>query len=1013
MDWLRANEVILDFQDSTVSFTKNGEPIQWQVSVDTTIPVVQITKSADVCFALACQFGQHYRVANTLFVVQLEEAGTPTPDIEDFPPQMKVLADEFKEVFEYIPDGLPPDRAVGHTIPVEPGKLPPFRPLYRFTPAEYEEAKQQIEEYLRKGWIEPSASPYGAPILFVNKKGGGLRMCVDYRALNKITIKNRYPLPRIEDLFDRLQGAQWFSALDLAQGYHQLRITKEDVPKTAFRSPFGHFQWRVLSFGLTNAPASFQRAMNDVFREAIGHFVLVYLDDILVYSKTEEEHTQHLKWVLGKLREHKFYARLWKCHFYKRKLEYLGHLVGNDGLKVDLKKVVAVQNWPVPQDVGQIRSFLGLANYFRRFLENYSTVVAPLAALTQKGSAWEWTRQCQEAFDKVKTKLTNAPVLVLPNPSKPYEVVTNASTVGIGAVLLQEGRPVAFESRKLSPAEQRYTTSEQELLAVVHALRTWRCYLEGVEFVVTTDHCPNTYFSTQATLTRRQARWAELLSGFTFDIRYRAGSTNMADPLSRQPIGAATGLEETEDKAVVAACFGILAVARVSEVTFSGFLKRIRTGYHIDSWFHNPQNTKGLKYEHELWWREKEIVVPHVGNLRNDIIEEVHSTKYGGHLGIKKTRWALSDVYWWPGLGTEVQQFVSHCDACARNKSDTKKPGGLLQPLEIPDEPWESVSLDFITDLPKTRDGHTAILVFVDRLTKMVHFFATTTDVSAEDTAKLFVAHVFRLHGLPRVLVSDRDPRFTSRFWHEVTRTLGTKLKMSSAFHPQTDGQTERTNRTLEQMLRSFIGPTQDDWDDLLPVVEFAVNNSVHEGTHEKPFILNCGRHPTTPATHGIGGLRVPAAKDFVAKQQEALKSARRWLQLSQQRQKSYADMKRREVSFEVGDKVLLSTKNIRLKIPGARKLFPQWIGPFEVIQRVGVVAYKLKLPETLQIHNVFHVSLLNKYIAEGKYLPPPTIVLGEELFYEVERVLMHRDRQRGRKTLILNFPLQEINLEI
>ncbi|GJP32306.1 hypothetical protein CLOM_g16888 [Closterium sp. NIES-68] len=448
----------------------------------------------------------------------LEEAGTPTPDLEDFPPQMKVPADEFKEVFEAIPDGLPPDHAVGHTISVEPGKLPAFRPLYRLSPAEYEEAKQQIEEYLRKGWIEPNASPYGAPILFVNKKGGGLRMCVDYRALNKIMIKNIYPLLTIEDLFDRLQGAQWFSALDLAQGYHQLRITEEDVPKTALRSPFNRFQWRVLGFGLTNAPASFQRVMNDVFREAIGHFVLVYLDNILVYSKTEEEHAQHLKWVLGKLREHKFYARLWKCHFYKRKLEYLGYLVGNNRLKVDPKKVVAVQNWLVPQNVGQIRSFLCLANYFRRFLENYSTVVAPLTALTRKGSAWEWTRQCQEAFDKVKTKLTNAPVLVLPDPSKPYEVVTDASTVGIGVVLLQEGRLMAFESRKLSLAEQRYTTFEQELLAVVHALRTRRCYLEDVEFVVTNDHCPNTYFSTQATLTRRQARWAELLSGFTFDI---------------------------------------------------------------------------------------------------------------------------------------------------------------------------------------------------------------------------------------------------------------------------------------------------------------------------------------------------------------------------------------------------------------------------------------------------------------------------------------------------------------
>ncbi|GJP76470.1 hypothetical protein CLOP_g6913, partial [Closterium sp. NIES-67] len=257
------------------------------------------------------------------------------------------------------------------------------------------------------------------------------------------------------------------------------------------------------------------------------------------------EHTQHLKWVLGKLREHKYFARLWKCHFYKRELEYLGHIVGNNGLKVDPKKVTAVQEWPVPQDVGQVRSFLGLANYFRRFLENYSTIVAPLTALTRKGWAWEWTSECQQAFEEVKRRLTSAPVLVLPDPGKPYEVVTDASTVGVGAVLLQEGRPVAFESRKLSPAEQRYSTTEQELLAVVHALRTWRCYLEGVDFVVTTDHCPNTYFSTQATLTRRQARWAELLSGFTFEIRYRAGATNLADPLSRQPIGEATGLRSS------------------------------------------------------------------------------------------------------------------------------------------------------------------------------------------------------------------------------------------------------------------------------------------------------------------------------------------------------------------------------------------------------------------------------------------------------------------------------------
>jgi hypothetical protein len=331
-------------------------------------------------------------------------------------------------------------------------------------------------------------------------------MVQDYRYLNKITIKNRYPLPRIDDLLDSISGMKYFTSLDLTSGYYQIRITEEDVLKTAFQTPFGLYQFKVLTFGLTNAPSTFQSVMNDMLRPYVGKFVVVYLDDILIFSKTAEEHRSHLRQVLQTLRENQFYANPKKCDFMKEEVSFLGHRLSANGLKVDPEKVRAVADWKVPKDVHGVRSFLGLANYFRRFRQGYSKMVVPLTDLTRKDMRFIWTSECQEAFKKVKHALTNAPVLAPPELGKPFEVVLDASGVGLGAVLLQVGRPVAFKSRKLSPGEQNYTVTEQEMLGVVHALKTWRCYLEGSDFTVVTDHCPNTFFDTRVNLSRRQAR---------------------------------------------------------------------------------------------------------------------------------------------------------------------------------------------------------------------------------------------------------------------------------------------------------------------------------------------------------------------------------------------------------------------------------------------------------------------------------------------------------------------------
>lgn len=409
--------------------------------------------------------------------------------------------------------------------------------MIRLTPAEKAQVEAKIIDLLEKGWVEPAHSPYGAPILFVGKKDGGLRMCVDYRPLNEQTVKNRYPLPRIDDLLDELHGAKFFTSLDLQQAYHQLRLKAEDVEKTAFNTHMGQFQYKVLSFGLTNAPATFQSVMNHMLRPHLGKYCLVYMDDVLIYSRTPEEHLQHICAVLTTLREQHLYCKLSKCKFALSKVQFLEHVVGQDGVEPNPVKVDLIRDWPTPCTPRELASFLGMAQYFSKFIPAYAIQTTCLRALLRKGAIWQWSDQCELAFQGVKHAVKTTPVLRTPDPDTPYEVIVDACQSGIGAVLMQEGKPVSFAGRQLIPAETRYHTTDQELLAVMFALQHWRCYLQGAKhpFILVTDHHPNTFFATQPVLSRRQARWSERLQEYDFQWQYRPGKRNVADPVSRAP----------------------------------------------------------------------------------------------------------------------------------------------------------------------------------------------------------------------------------------------------------------------------------------------------------------------------------------------------------------------------------------------------------------------------------------------------------------------------------------------
>ncbi|GJW82741.1 putative reverse transcriptase domain-containing protein [Tanacetum coccineum] len=471
-----------------------------------------------------------------LFLAQVTEQESKEKRLEDVP----VIRD-FPEVFPDELPGLPPPRQVEFRIDLIPGAAPVARAPYRLAPSEMKELSKQLQELSEKGFIRPSSSPWGAPVLFVKKKDGSFRMCIDYRELNKLTIKNRYPLPRIDDLFDQLQGSSVYSKIDLRSGYHQLRIRKEDIPITAFRTPYGHYEFQVMPFGLTNAPAVFMDLMNRVCKPYLDKFVIVFIDDILIYSENKEEHGKHLKTILNLLRSEKLYAKFSKCDFWLDSVQFLGHVIDSSGDHVDPAKIEAIKkNWAAPTTPTEVRQFLGLAGYYRRFIKEFSLISKPLTKLTQKNKPYVCGDDEEEAFQTLKLKLCSAPILSLPEGSEDFVVYCDASLKGFGAVLMQQEKVIAYASRQLRKNEENYTTHDLELGAVVFALRLWRHYLYGTKCTVYTDHKSLQYILDQKELKMRQRRWIELLSDYDCVIRYHPGKANVvADALSmndKEPI---------------------------------------------------------------------------------------------------------------------------------------------------------------------------------------------------------------------------------------------------------------------------------------------------------------------------------------------------------------------------------------------------------------------------------------------------------------------------------------------
>lgn len=990
---------------------------------------------------------------------------------------------------------------------------------------------KELDRLLAAGYIRVSRSPWAAPVFFVPKNETEDRMVCDYRALNSVTTTNGASLPYVKELFARLQGSVVFTKLDLTSGYHQLRVREEDIALTGFITPHGHFEWVVMPFGEKNAPGSFAQLMNQlVLRDLVHTFVIVFQDDMLIASKSDADHPAHVEQVLQRLSDHRLWIKPQKCQWAVREVDFLGHHIRATELGTVIEpmqsKVEAVKSWPTPRSTSELRSFLGMANFYRDFVQDFSSKAASLTSLTGLRVPFEWRPHHDEAFEVIKSAMCHAPALLTVNDDRQFFLHCDASSFAVGAVLSQrdevEGklRPVAFFSRKLTDTQLRWDVYEREIFSVVAALENWHMHLKGTStpIQIYTDHRSLEELAKQL-LRPKMARWLTFLCGFNYEVTWIPAAENVAaDALSRRPdhddgsvqrrvaqtavaqqlhvdsgnslgpgqVGsnvpcAPTAIQRSPVLASSAApaprpasapklasistsasapasavpapvstpapalasipastsapvpalasapapastsalalasipasasapapalalastpalasvpsqapepepalppvvthldeypepghsCLGTLAVS----CSPRPFLDQIRQAYGHDEQsiviMKDPQK-HGYRLVDGLLMRhgDRGIMVPESSNLRLDALREAHDQPTSAHMGVKKTLARISQSLYWPGMSRDVADYVARCGPCQRSKHLNQRPAGLLKPLPIVGK-GEMITIDFVGELPKSRRGRDAVLVVVDKLTKRAYYEPCNTTATAKQTAEMVFRRVVREQGLPLTIVSDRDTRFTSRLWDELWTLCGTKLGIATAYHQQTDGQSERQVRTLEESLRMFVNTAGNDWDDRIVHVEIAHNTACHASTGFAPLKLHSGVDANLPislAELGRGsGSGVSSAQRFLFQMSEDVEAARASLRLAQERQKVAYDRRHRSVGYIVGDWAYIATADTIHRDGGKVVWKPIYEGPYCVLE-VSDDGLNVTLDiQKSRRHPVFHVSKLKK----------------------------------------------------
>lgn len=868
-----------------------------------------------------------------------------------------------------------------------PVKLPPRRvPLHLQS-----EVADHIKQMQENDIIQPSCSPWAAPIVLVRKRDGSLRFCVDYRKLNDLTTKDAYPLPRIDDALDSLHNACWFSTLDLASGYWQVEVDPKDRHKTAFITRQGLFEFNVLSFGLCNSPGTFQRLMDLVLADLQWTTCLVYLDDIIVFGRTFQEHLLRLDEVLFKLRQANLKIKPSKCNLFATQVQYLGHVISADGVGVDPAKVQCVREWPVPKTQTEVRSFVGLASYYRRFVEGFAAVAQPLHQLTEKGRRFKWTEPCQQAFERLKIRLMTAPVLAYPDPHKPFTLDTDASDMGIGAVLSQEEngceRVIAYASRALTKQERKYATTKKELLSMVTFIKYFKHYLLGREFVLRTDHNSLRWLHNFQGLEGQLARWVEQLANFQYKIIHRPGKLHAnADALSRLPafaIEPAVGAFPCEDlgpELVPGPLIG--AVQETASKTKSSQGREsddLAQAQREDGEIWQLMQLKQSGGQAELprdpalqrfapvWAQlqvqgdrlvrvppansdaasQVQVVLPKA--MIPSVLAQLHNTATGGHLGVQKLQGKIKDRFYWPGWFGDVRQWCRDCIDCASRKTQGRAPCAPLQP-SVTSRPHERVALDILGPLPETADKNKYILVVGDYFSKWMEAFPLPNQ-EAHTIAKVLVEEWICRYGSPRSIHTDQGRNFDSNLFREMCRLLNVSKTRTSAYHPQSDGLVERFNRTLLSMLTLFVKDNQTNWDTLLPYVMLAYRSSVQATTGFSPYKVMFGREAVLPIDIMLnldGRETFSSASEYVTRLADTLstvvEAVKRHQVNASHQQKTAFDFRANFQYYSEGELVWMRNKARKRGV--CPKLQRQFRGPYQVLERVTEVLYRVMLVE-------------------------------------------------------------------
>jgi len=883
------------------------------------------------------------------------------------------LLQEFEDVISKSEGDLGQTSSSFHTI--DTGDNQPIRQHARRLPVhQHKEVSELIQGMLSRGIIECSSSPWASPVVLVRKKDGTTRFCVDFRKLNDCTRKDAQPLPRIDESLDALGGACFFSTLDLASGYWQVLMDPKSKEKTAFTTPYGLYQFRVMPFGLCNAPATFQRLMERVLSGLHWTACLVYLDDIIIFSKTVEQHLALLRDVFSRLRQAGLKIKPSKCHLLQTSVHYLGHVVSAKGIETDPGKVKCVSNWPVPTTSKELSSFLGLASYYRRFIKNFAHVAAPLHALIHKGKSWQWSAECTEAFFELKKRLISAPVLMLPDFSKSFVLDTDASGEGLGAVLSQiingKEHVISYASRTLSHTEKRYCATRREMLALVWGSRHFRPYLYGRKFLLRTDHNSLCWLHNFKEPEGQVARWLETMAEFQYEVIHRPGKQHSnADSLSRGQCRQC-GLEiELESDEMFPVCeISLLPAWTNQEVAdfqrADGDLEQVITWLQSGS---VPQQCpkestwrlqslwtqcKNLLLKDGILYRQWEdipgggqdrylqLVIPptHIPG----IMVGLHDSHIGGHMGVRKTWEKIRRRFYWPGQKSDVVKWCSNCIACNSRKSPPRNKA----PLEVShaSRPLERIAMDIMGPLPETPRGNRYIIVIGDYFTKWKEAYPLP-NMEALSIAKVLVSEFICRFGVPDSIHTDQGKNFEAKVIQEICHLLGVTKTRTTPYHPQSDGLVERFNRTLLDML-SITVADEHDWDLSLPMLLLAYRTSVQETTGTTPFQLMFGRNPRLPedVLYSLPATSYDSVsqytKDLKGRLQRSYQAVIEHVQQKQTHQKDVYDRGVRGSPYSVGDLVLLHSP----VVPRGKswKLHKPWQGPYRVVKAISPSVYRI-----------------------------------------------------------------------